>query len=616
MWVDIFRTLWYVALGAFAERLETVGTLAALAVSKTMIVWMTLCILTLWFLRSGRYALYAACGRATISTLVLTVILTGGHVTFSQGTGAAFLVAVLASWSIIALGTIYSWREKKQAGSTSGETGRGSTDLRRFVPEKPKYNFSSIKGMADFKDKANKVFKEIKEKNRNGILLTGEPGNGKTTMANAIAGELGLKIFSVTGGDFASRWINQTTEQLRTLFAEARSAAPCVLFFDEIETLIKDRSRLSDGNGEALQIVDTMLTNLVALRGTGVIIIGASNHLDMLDPAAAREGRFDFKIEVPPPDLEARTHLLQAFLPAGTSYEPVVVDRVARRWEGFSVVRIQSAVEKAAEMAREAGTTIVSFDTLAAALREIQGSLGDRLPENTLTLGQMTFEPKIREQLDSIANRMMNIDEIEEAGGTVPRGVLFYGPPGTGKTATAKAIAKTSQWAFIGTSGQELLADADAIENLLKKASNIRPAVVFIDEADDILQDRGANPWSKAATNRLLQAIDGTTPLHDIVLIAATNHPDVLDGAALRGGRFSEMIEFALPGETEIVRLVADFRARSRAKFAADWSDIDAAKMLLGLAPADIRDRLQKAVNSAIGRTRENREVLVDDIPG
>jgi len=245
------------------------------------------------------------------------------------------------------------------------------------------------------------------------------------------------------------------------------------------------------------------------------VVIGATNLLDQLDPAAIREGRFDFKIEVPYPDEEARFAILkERVIKAGLTTHTETLQRLARRWSGFSVARMHAIVDEAARMGIDG--TPADFDDFMAALRKVQGRKGAR-GEGGPTLEQLTLSPHMREVLEDIAGRMKNIEAIERLGGSLPRGVLFFGPPGTGKTFTARALANSADWAFLATTGHDLLANPKKIDEIMHEASDLRPCIVFIDEADDVF---GHRSFSNAAsiTNKLLTAMDGANGrLQDVV---------------------------------------------------------------------------------------------------
>lgn len=550
----------------------------------------------------------------------------------AQATQSWWEIAYASTILVVMLATFVTlmayWMFKPEKSQKNNRATNGANDLATHEVALPRYTFADVDGMDDLKADLNEVAESVMSGKKNGVLFTGLPGNGKTFISEAFAGEIAkmlkkgkrLGFMSVSMKDMASRWTNQTTEQLDSLFKQAASVASqrgaCFLFIDEIDSILPDRKNILDGASEKSQQVNAMLTLLVQYRDFtkyGIIIAAATNHRDRLDEAAIREGRFDFKREIKTPDLKARVGLLtrsakQAVIPAQ------VAARAAGRWEGFGVARIRHVAELASANAAKAGSSEVPFDDLMLALRETQGCKGLNLPEDTLNLDQLTFETELGDKLKQLARRMTKIDQIEAMGGTVPKGVLFYGPPGTGKTAVAKALALSSGWAFMSTTGQRLMSNEKEFENMIEKASDLRPAIIFIDEADDILADRSTNPHGKTATNNLLALLDGDRPLKDVMFIAATNYENTLDAAAVRGGRFAEHFEFVTPGDDALLAIVKSFMA---AKSAAPWSPEltpqVATATLSGLSPADAKDRLQQAINRVVARFDDSK-ITIDDL--
>lgn len=467
---------------------------------------------------------------------------------------------------------------------------------------RPRVTFADVAGMQAIKTRLLAAGQEIVQgaypgrKPRNGILLTGKPGNGKTYLAEALAGELQLPFLTLTYGDVASKWIGDMPSRLPKVFEEARARAPCVLFFDEVDSLLSSRD-VAHTDGDSVKAVNILLTELVDIRGAGVVVMAATNHLDRLDSAAVREGRFDFKIEITPPDAPARRHLIESHAqsPVNESALRVATDR----WAGFSVARISAIMD---EVNRRPNVhQPITYEHLAIALRTTQGRAG-HLPDNTPTLDGLVLGAASRTRLTGLAHRMERIVDIEAMGGSVPHGVLFYGPPGTGKTLCARALARTAKWAFLPVSGLDLLSDPDRIDALLDEASELRPCVVFIDEADDVLADRRLSP-SAAVTNKLLAAIDGAGGrIPDVLFIAATNHPESMDAAALRGGRFTEKIAFDLPDQATILDYLTQWQQRSKACWATGLSLPEMARQLAGQPLSNVQAILQMSVNLAIGR--------------
>lgn len=543
-----------------------------------------------------------------------------------MSTKEPFWLGHIIGWSILWAIVMYALFGHTTDQVTTKAAG-GSEYLANQEYRAPKIGFNDVVGMLELKAKLNKQADEIFQNGKNGILFHGAPGNGKTMMAEAFAGELQRRMtgnskvafMSVSMATLASRWINQTTEQLNNLFAQASMAAQqngyCVLFLDEIDSILVSREHISSGDSEVTQQVNAMLTLLVNYRDIkthGILIIGATNHLDKLDSAAIREGRFDFKTEITPPDEEARIAILTAKAKAAPL--PLeVAKRAAGRWEGFGVARLAHVGEQAAKLASSGARNEVSFDDLMAALRDAQGCKGLNLPENTASLDELHFDEELTSSLKGLARRMTKIAEIEAMGGSVPRGVLFFGPPGTGKTAVAKALAKSSGWAFLSTTGQRLMNDTNEFDRLITKASDLRPCIVFIDEADDILADRATNPHGKSATNNLLALMDGDRALKDVMFVAATNFEDALDAAAVRGGRFAEHYEFRRPTEDALVSIIRAFMAsKANAPWSPEFTPEAAAAILKDFSPADAKDRMQKAINRVVANLGEEKIALAD----
>jgi transitional endoplasmic reticulum ATPase len=488
-----------------------------------------------------------------------------------------------------------------------------------YSSQKPSIKFQDVAGMTELKKQLLEAYGEHQKADKNGILLFGEPGNGKTLIAEALAGELKMNFLPVNIANIRSKWIGQTTEQLRAVFDSAVNQTPCLLFIDEADSVLKDRSNMSRSDSEDGDVVNTFLTKVVDIRRhKGVFVVMATNFPDKLDQAAVRPGRIDFKIEIPNPDLEARIGLLKKFS-GGIAFEDGIMERLAKRWEGFSVVTMKSIAEAVEKSAKKDGRKTVNLEQAMAALRTVQGNFGGKLPEDAKNIDELLFDADTKRRLKALASRLSNIDEVERMGGTVPKGILFSGVGGTGKTATAKALAKASGWMFLPTTGASLLNDPEEVDKIFKKASSLRPCIVFIDEADDVLQERSSNPWSKTATNKILAATDGTMPLHDVVFIAATNFSETLDAAAVRGGRFSEHYEFKKPDANTVLAIVNAWmdKKRGTTPFGSDFTPDAVAAMLEGYAPADINDKLQQAVNNAIGRIMAQehpKQVVLNDL--
>ncbi|MEW5890668.1 MAG: ATP-binding protein [Pseudomonadota bacterium] len=514
-----------------------------------------------------------------------------------------------------------------------GQAGRDRNQLTN-IAVRARYTFADVDGMGSLKhellafgkealvtDKqAAAIRKSTPEKTfRNGALFFGDPGNGKTFMAEALAGSLGIPIIAVSIAKLQSMWVGQTTERVVEVFANAVSQAPCMLFLDEIDAILGDRGAMNDPNSEVPKIVNAMLTELTNIRGKGIVVVAATNYPDKLDAAGRREGRFDVKIEIPAPDFDARLGILRRSLGTGAQIRPGTLEMAAKHFAGFSVSRLMAVGnlvrDRIDRLDPDDKKREVRFGTLLSALRKIQGVTNAGLREGVMSLEEVVLKPQAKAEILRLAAMMKDIEGTERAGGAIQPGVVFYGPPGTGKTLVAKALAKATGWTFIPTTGQDLVRSEDAMDKVMAKASDLRPSIVFIDEADDILADRNYSPHTKMATNKLLTLLDGASGrVPDVIFVAATNNPATFDGASKR--RFPIKIEFALPGPAEIDDYVGRWMDGLSVPLENTFSQERAVKLLEGKSIADIKVALQEAVNIAVSHrlTEPHRGLRLGDL--
>jgi transitional endoplasmic reticulum ATPase len=479
-------------------------------------------------------------------------------------------------------------------------------------------SFKHLAGMADTKRRLLRAAQDIlagaESEPRNGILLFGEPGNGKTVLAEMLAGELGVPFLSVAFGDMASKWVNETPEKLRGLFRTAQRHAPCVLFIDEVDSFLKPRDGSGMTHSMDRDVTNTLLREIVDLRRTKVVLVAATNYIEQLDRAAIRSGRFDFHIEIPAPDYQARRNLIWWPIVRCLGEEAIdvaVVNELARCWDGFSTARLVALGPQLRDMQRDDEFDgPVTFELAMRAMRLIQGQRS-AFPPRVVPLEDMVMPGASRGMLTRLENRLRCVYDFTLFGGTLPRGILFYGPPGTGKTMAAMSLAKSSGWLFLPTTGTDLIARPDEWAKLVRKAEDQRPAIVFIDEADSILADR-RHSTIPALTNRILATIDGTggrTP--DVIYIAATNHPDALDPAVLRGGRFAMRVRFDVPGPDDLLAWLEstlDERQRRFDLVLQDGTEELATQLLAGRPIADAEALIDEAISLSAER-------LLDDAP-
>ncbi len=490
----------------------------------------------------------------------------------------------------------------------------GSDDPTAIYPaHRPRFTYKDVHGMGALKKKISTAIHNFREEEGNGILFFGLPGNGKTFITEAVAGEFQLSYIEARTSELSSKWMGESSTRITTLFNAAKLQAPCLIFLDEIDSFLMDRG--GDMHQDARQSANTLLTAISGLnkgfKEHGVLVVAATNFIDKLDEAGIREGRFDSKIDVTPPDVEARKGILMAKLDKGfVQVDEEGIDLAVKRWEGFSVARMMSIAKMANRMAKEQQAT-VDFDLLGLALREVQGRSGEQLSEDTQSLSDLSFSKDQTINLRAITNVLKRRDTVESYGGAISRGALFFGPAGTGKTVVAKAVAKEIGWAFLSTNGQALIHDPEEIDKMIQKASDLRPTVLFIDEAEDLLGDREMNPHTRQVTNKLLAVMDGPKPLHDVFFIASTNHPANIDPAMMRWGRFSELIDFT-PSQEAIHGLLQNFIKNREGKIVFEGDIAALSKRLTdgGYSQADTLGVLNRKVSDAAINRVEGQEVL------
>jgi transitional endoplasmic reticulum ATPase len=273
-----------------------------------------------------------------------------------------------------------------------------------------------------------------------------------------------------------------------------------------------------------------------------------------------------------------------------------VIESLAKRWNGFNVATILGVTAQIPQYVKGKQLVSLGFDDFMA-IHRLQQGIANRVAEDTKSFAEMTYPEDQSKAIHNLMARMEQSFEIEEAGGAAPSGVLFYGGPGTGKTETARMLAKETKWAFFPVAGPDIARDPSVLEKLLKKVKNARPAIIFIDEADDLLADRMGNP-NKASTNKLLEAMDGANGrVNDLLWLASTNYPDNLDAAVMRPGRFTEKIEFHKPEDKSLLLFAKAFFAEPKrnAVMQASWDQV--AAVLQGCSIAEANGILMQAWN-------------------
>ncbi len=484
-----------------------------------------------------------------------------------------------------------------------------------------------IREMIELPMRHPELFKRLGITPPRGVLLYGPPGTGKTLLAKAVANETDSHFISVSGPEFMSKLYGESEQRIREIFEEAKQNAPSIIFLDEIDSIAPKRSEVT-GEVER-RVVAQLLSNMDGLSERGdVVVIGATNRENALDPAIRRGGRFDREIEIGIPDKNGREEILLIHTRGMPLAKDVKVDKLAEVTHGFVGADLEQLTKEAAMNALRKIIPKLNLeeDTIPA---EILNEL--EVTQNNFDEALLDIQPSaLREVFVEIPNvswsdvggLIAEKNEIQNSielplkfpkffthmGAKQPKGILLYGPPGTGKTLLAKAVANETQANFISVKGPELLSkwvgeSEKGIREVFRKARQAAPAIIFFDEIDSIAPVRGKS-FDSGVTERMisqfLTELDGLEELKGVVVIAATNRPDMIDPALLRPGRFDKIIEIGLPDDPARLEILKIHT--KGVPLASDINLEDYVKKTENFTGADIASICQETVMIAIQR--------------
>ncbi len=434
-----------------------------------------------------------------------------------------------------------------------------------------------VREMIELPLKHPELFRRLGIDPPKGVLLHGPPGTGKTMIAKAVATETNAHFTSINGPEIISKYYGESEKQLREIFDEAANNAPAIVFVDEIDSICPKRE---DVSGEVeRRVVAQMLTLMDGMQGRdNVIVIGATNRRDAMDPALRRPGRFDREIEIGVPDREGRKEILDVHTRQMPIADDFDVDWVLENTYGFVGADLAALVRESAMKALRRylpeidldEETIppevlekmeVRMDDFRLAIREIEPSA---LREIYVEIPDVSWESvgglsEIKDRLkESVEWPLTKPELFEHFGIKPPRGIVLFGAPGTGKTLLAKAIANEAKANFISIKGPELISkwvgeSEKAIREIFKKAKQSSPSIIFLDEFESIAGMRSSNSQSGGSdvanrvVNQLLASMDGVESLDEVIIVAATNRPEMIDPALLRSGRFERVLHVPPP---------------------------------------------------------------------
>ena len=516
----------------------------------------------------------------------------------------------------------------------------------------PKVTYDDIGGLGDEVKKIREMvelplrhpelFKRLGVEAPKGVLLHGPPGTGKTMLAKAVAGETSSNFTYIGGPEIMSKFYGESEGKLREIFKEAEENAPSIIFIDEIDSIAPKRDEVS--GEEERRIVAQLLALMDGLKSRGkVVVIGATNRPNSIDEALRRPGRFDREIEINIPDRNGRLEILQIHTRGMPLADDVNLDELADKTHGYAGADLSALAKEAAMAAlrrilpdvdleaEEIPVDVlnriqVNKDDFKSALKDMQPS----------TMREVLIEkPNVRwEDIGALEDAKQELKEavewplkyskvFEHMNARPPKGILLYGPPGTGKTMLAKAVATESEANFIAIKGPEFLnkwvgESEKAVRETFRKARQASPCVIFMDEIDSITPERGTGSDSNVTErviSQMLTEMDGLEALNNVVVIAATNRPDIMDPALLRPGRFDKSILIGPPDKESREKI---FKIHTAKKPLSDDVDISKlAELTDGCTGADISAICNEAVMNAVRELVRSGKVPDDkDIEG
>ena len=497
-----------------------------------------------------------------------------------------------------------------------------------------KEEIRKIKEMIELPLRHPELFKRLGVESPKGVLLHGPSGPGKTLLAKAIANETNANFYSLGGPEIMSKFYGESEERLRSIFHDADKNAPSIIFIDEIDSIASKREEVI---GEVdKRIVSQLLSLMDGLSARGkVVVIGATNRVNAIDPALRRPGRFDREIELGVPDRNGRLDILHIHTRLMPLDNDVDLEKIADITHGFVGADLQSLTKEAAMHslrkvlpdidlsddipAETLQKIIVKMEDFTDVLKEIEPSA---MREVFVEIPDVTWNDV--GGLDIIKQELLEAVEwpviyrklIRKSKIKTPKGIFLYGPPGTGKTLLAKAVANESQANFISIKGPELLSkwvgeSEKGIREIFRKARQAAPCIIFFDEIDSIAPIRGGELGDTHITERvisqMLTELDGLEELRGVVVMAATNRPDIVDTALLRPGRFDRLLYIPLPDRgsrlhilqihTIYMQLAGDVNLLNLADITEGYTGADIALFVSAAALIALEEHISKYPN-------------------
>src|SRR3989344_1975297 len=496
-----------------------------------------------------------------------------------------------------------------------------------------------VREMVELPLKHPEIFDKLGIESPKGVILHGIPGTGETLLAKAVANETESNFILLNGPEIMSKFYGESEKKIRDIFEDAEKNAPSIIFIDEIDAIAPKREEVQ-GEVER-RVVSQLLTMMDGLKNRGrVIVIGATNRVNSIDPALRRPGRFDREVSISPPDKEGRLNILKIHTRNMPLTKNVALKELAGKTHGFVGADLNALTKEAAMIVLRKllpelnieDDNPVSKDTLDKIIirqEDFDEALKIVRPS---ALREVLIEPpnvgwediggldKTKQDLkEAVEWPIKYADSFKRLGIRAPRGILLYGPPGTGKTLLAKAVAKESEANFIHVKGPSLLSmwvgkSEEGVRKIFERARQVAPCVIFFDEIDSLATKRGldmGNKVTERVINQLLAEMDGLEGLKDVTVIGATNRPDMLDAALLRPGRFDRVILVDIPDEKSREMILKVHLKNTPISPEVKIENLVA--ITEGFVGADIESLVREAAINALRKDISSKEITMKD---
>src|SRR5918994_449633 len=515
-----------------------------------------------------------------------------------------------------------------------------------------KNEVQKVREMIELPLRHPELFDKIGIEAPKGVLLHGPPGTGKTLLAKAVANETNANFYSIGGPEIMSKFYGESEERLREVFKEAEENAPSIIFIDEIDSIAPKREEVS-GDVEK-RVVSQLLTLMDGIQSRGkLVVIGATNRPNAIDPALRRPGRFDREIDIGIPDEQGRLDILLIHTRGMPLTDDVNLESIAKVTHGFVGADLEALSKEAAmrslrrilpeinleqpkipaEILNKIKITKQDFDE---ALRDVQPSAMREVLVQRPNVGWEDIGglQQVKEELaEAIEWPLKHANLFAEANVEPPKGILLYGPPGTGKTMIDKAVAATSEANFISIKGPELISkwvgeSEKGVREVFRKARQAAPCVIFFDELDAVAPRRSGSEGDSHVTERvisqMLTELDGLEDLKGVVVIGATNRPDIIDEALLRPGRFDRILEVPPPDKearkhifqihTKKKPLESDVNLDKMVEMTQDMTGADIAALVNAAAMSAIKEHVRQKSGGKVRISMRHFETALNKI--